>query len=67
MKKLCVIILPAFLIVVLTSCAWLYQVTGVGSYVSAGVENRLKKRQQIQKIQLHCAKGATATDLILWN
>lgn len=35
---MCVVILPAFLSVVLTSCAWLYQVTGVGSYVSAGVE-----------------------------
>lgn len=38
MKKLCVIILPAFLSVVLTSCAWLYQVTGVESCVSAGGE-----------------------------
>lgn len=34
MKKLCVIILPVFLSVILSSCAWLYQVTGVESYVS---------------------------------
>ena len=38
MKKLCVIFLPAVLSVMLTSCAWLYQVTGVECYVTAGGE-----------------------------
>lgn len=38
MKKLCVIFLPAVLSVMLTSCAWLYQVTGVECYISAGGE-----------------------------
>ncbi len=38
MKKLCVIFLPAVLSVMLTSCAWLYQVTGVECFVSASSE-----------------------------
>ncbi len=38
MKKLCVIFLPAVLSVMLTSCAWLYQVTGVECYITAGGE-----------------------------
>ena len=38
MKKLCVIFLPAVLSMMLTSCAWLYQVTGVECYVSADSE-----------------------------
>ena len=38
MKKLSVIFLPAVLSVMLTSCAWLYQVTGVECYVTASGE-----------------------------
>lgn len=57
MKKLCVIILPVFLSMVLSSCAWIYQVTGV-----EGIENTEETTRQQSPEGKTAGKVDTQTD-----
>lgn len=63
MRKLCAIILPAILGVILSSCAWVYQVTGMEEIASLANETTGQQTLESRKVLKANGTEAVSTEL----